>query len=128
MYQSNRYIADPWNGKFDMRTLRFFLLLPVLVVAGCVDPSLEFSSEPTTLSYTEPTASGLRAVRPYPNPDDVCQVIREDVAIREPVDNGTFLIACPKHERGAIRDRLNEGAEILGHARHWTILTVAIVL
>lgn len=111
-----------------MKILRLLLLLPALVIAGCVGPSLDFSSEPTTLSYTEPSASGLRAIRPYPNPDDVCQVIRENEAIREPVNNGTFLIACPKHERGAIQDRLNEGAEILGHSRHWTILTVAIVL
>ena len=107
-----------------MKILKAFTLFPLLLTAGCVDPSLDFSSEPTTLSYTELSASGLRAVRPYPNPNDVCQVIRDDETIREPVNDETFLIACPKHEREAIHDRLNEGAEIFGHAHHWTILTV----
>ena len=86
---------------------------------------MEFGPDPTTYSYTVPEDSALAPVRPYSNPDDVCQVIRENKAIREPVNDGTFLIACPKHERGAISDRLGEGADIIGHAKHWTVLVVS---
>lgn len=109
-----------------MKFSRTILVTSTLALAGCA-PNMDFGANPTTFDYTEPSASGLSSVRPYPNPDDVCQVIRENEAIREPINNGTFLIACPKHERGAIRDRLNEGAEVIGHAKHWTVLAVPAV-
>ncbi len=108
--------------KFSLTTL----VISTLALAGCAT-NMDFGAAPTTSEYTEPSASGLSSVRPYPNPDDVCQVIRENKAIRETVNNGTLLIACPKHERGAIRDRLNDGAEIIGHAKHWTVLATPIV-
>ncbi len=104
------------------------LCTSIFVCSACGDPNLDFGPDPTKTTYTEPRSSGLKAVRPFPNPDDVCQVIQEHVAIREPVDDGTFLIACPKHERGAINDRLKEGARVIGHARHWTILSVPVAL
>ncbi|WP_187431560.1 hypothetical protein ROLI_034110 [Roseobacter fucihabitans] len=100
---------------------KMILVTSMLAIAGCA-PNMDFGANPTTFDYTEASASGLSAVRPYPNPDDVCQVIRENEAIREPVTDGTFLIACPKHERGAINDRINEGAEVVGHARNWTVM------
>lgn len=103
------------------------LAASMFVLVAC-EPNLEFDASPTTFDYTEPSASRLSAVRPYPNPEDVCQVIRENDAIREPVNDGTFLVACPKHERGAVRDRLGEGAEIIGHARHWTVMVVPSAL
>lgn len=111
-----------------MRLWESALLSSSLALAGCSGPNMDFGPNPTTFNYTEPRASGLSAVRPYPNANDVCQVIRESDSIREPVDDGTFLIACPKHERGAIGDRMNEGAEVVGHARHWTVLAVATAL
>ena len=110
-----------------MKFSRTILVTSTLALAGCA-LNMDFGANPTIFDYTEPSASGLSSVRPYPNPDDVCQVIRENEAIREPVNNETFLIACPKHERGAIRDRLNEGAEVIGHAKHWTVLAVPVVL
>ena len=110
-----------------------------ITVAGCVGPvmdsnvelpapvnptpTLAFGPNPTTFEYTEPAASGLTAVRPYPNPDDVCQVIKKNAELPLTVGAGSNLIACPKHERGAIADRLREGATIRGHARHWTVLS-----
>lgn len=103
---------------------KILLCLSVFALAACAGPNLEFGPEPTTTAYTEASSSGLSPVRPFPTPDDVCQVIREDDAIREPVDDGTFLIACPKHERGAIGDRLEEGATVIGHARHWTVFAM----
>jgi hypothetical protein len=36
------------------------------------------------------------------------------------------LIACPKHEKGALEDRMAEGARVVGHARHWTLLQVPL--
>ena len=108
----------------------FKLLLPILILtlAGCLAPNLDFGPEPTKFDYSEPIRSGLSSVKPYPSPDDICQVIREHSAIREPVNDGSFLIACPKHERGAIMGRLEEGAKIIAHARHWTILSVENIL
>jgi hypothetical protein len=96
-----------------------------LCLGACVPLKTDYVSTPTTASYTEAQISGLSAKQPYPNPDDICQIIRENDAIREPVDDGSFLIACPKHERGALSDRKKEGAKVIGHAKHWTILTVS---
>ncbi len=110
-----------------MTLSRMILITSTLALAGCA-PTMNFGANSTTFDSTEPSASGLSAVRPYPNPDDVCQVIRENGAIREPANDGTILIACPKHERGAISDRKNEGAEVIGHAKHWTVLAVPVVL
>ena len=98
--------------------------LVLIAVSGCLGPDLDYGAEPTTFNYTEAGSSGLNAIRPYPTPEDVCQVISENQAIREPVDDGSFLIACPKHERGAISDRRGEGAKVIAYARHWTILSV----
>lgn len=94
------------------------------VLSGCVTPDLNHSATPTTSHYTKPIASGLQAIRPYPTQHDVCQTIKEDPDIRVAATDGTFLIACPKHEKGAISDRRAEGAQILGHSRHWTVLSV----
>ncbi|MEP0960479.1 MAG: hypothetical protein ABJQ70_22055 [Roseobacter sp.] len=98
--------------------------VPVLILAGCAAPNFDHNAEPTISSYTLPSASGVVSVKPYPNPDDVCQIIKEDDSIREPVDDGSILIACPKHEKGALRDREREGADVIAQAKHWTILTV----
>ena len=65
------------------------------------------------------------AVQPYPNPDDVCQVIGRNSLIQPLYDDKSTLIACPKHERGAIADRRAEGARTVAHAKHWSILRVA---
>ena len=81
-------------------------------------------SEPTLSSYTEPSQSGLSAIQPYPNANSVCQRIREHDAIREATDDGSILIACPKHETNAIKDQVDLGADILAHALHWSILVV----
>ena len=74
-------------------------------------PNLDFGEGPTTLQYTEASASWPNAIRPYPNPEDICQELRENSDIRDPVSDGSFLIACPKHERGAIAVRRKEGAQ-----------------
>ena len=85
---------------------------------------LDFDSEPKTTKYTLPEVSNLIGVRPYPNPDDVCQVIGENYVTRDLMRSEGTLIGCPKHERGAIEDRMNEGATVVAHAKHWTLLRV----
>lgn len=69
--------------------------------------------------FAETIASGVQTIRPYPTADDVCQVVQGS-AVQEH-DEGT-VIACPNRERGAIRDRRNEGAEVLRKAGNWTLL------
>ena len=84
---------------------------------------LDYGPEATTTRYTKAEASGLIGIRPYPNPDDVCLVIGENATTRELLDDSALLIGCPKHERGAIEDRKREGANIVAHAKHWTLLS-----
>ena len=106
-------------------TSKIIPILAVLALTGCMGPNMDFGPSATTTNYTEPSASGLSAVKPYPTPASVCQVIRENDAIRVAPNDGTFLVACPKHEAGALMDLTTQGATVVGHARHWTVLSVA---
>lgn len=91
----------------------------------CLNIFLTFSFVVLALAspnFAETLAPGIETVRPYPTPDDVCQVVRgSDVKDHA---NGT-VIACPNRERGAIRDRKNEGAEVLRKVGDWTLLKLA---
>lgn len=98
------------------------LLLGVSLTACTTKGALDYGSEPTTSNYTEPYVSGLRAGKPYPSAEDVCQTIEPNKATRELDKAGFFLIGCPKHERGAIADRVAEGASVVAQSRHWTLL------
>jgi hypothetical protein len=96
-----------------------------LTMMGCTSPmTLDYGSEPTRFGYTEPEASGLIGVRPYPNPDDVCMVIGENALTVELLDDAAILVGCPKHERGAIGDRLRDGGQVVGQAKHWTLISI----
>ncbi|MCY4172538.1 MAG: hypothetical protein OXF25_00360 [Cyanobacteria bacterium MAG CAR3_bin_5] len=68
--------------------------------------------------------SCLHSVRPYPNTDDVCQVIGENDITVEYLDDAALLIGCPYHETGAIGDRLAEGAQQLDQIGSWVLLSV----
>ena len=83
------------------------------------DPRLE-----TAATYTDPSKSGLVPVRPYPNADDLCQVIGENDVTRDMLDHSSLLIGCPAHEVGAIRNRMAEGAERGAHIGAWILLRV----
>lgn len=114
-----------------MRSAFFISLLSIVFLGGCdvqtpkTEGPLGYGPHATTLRYTEPSASGLKAVRPYPNPDDVCQVIGKNRVTADIMADGQTLIACPKHEQGAIADRKREGATLVAHAKHWTLLQVS---
>lgn len=99
--------------------------LEALLSTGCVtvDP-LDYGPEPTRSTYSDPAESGLLAARPYPNAGDVCQVIGENALTSNFLDDAAILVGCPKHERGAIADRLAEGGQIVAHAKHWKLLGI----
>ena len=105
--------------------LRLFACIIFAFLLGCQPTTeLEFDSEPKTTKYTTPETSRLIGIRPYPGPADVCQVIGKNYVTRDLMNNEGTLIGCPKHERGAIGDRMSEGAAIVAHAKHWTLLQV----
>lgn len=90
-------------------------LLP-LALAACVS-----APEP---SYGPPEASGLVAVRPFPGPDDVCQIIGENSLTNQYLDDSATLIGCPAAETGAIADRKAAGAIPLDRIGDWLLLSV----
>lgn len=81
-------------------------------------------AEPAPVLYTPPSASGLVAVRPFPGPLDVCQVIGENALTTEYLDDSATLVGCPSGEKGAIRDRQREGGQIVGQEGDWVLLSV----
>ncbi len=97
----------------------------VSILTGCVSIApLGYGAEPTRFTYSEPKQSGLIAVRPFPGPEDVCQVIGENLVTSPLLDDSAILIGCPKHETGAISDRLADGGQIVAHAKHWTLISM----
>ena len=105
-----------------MRQIFVPALLCAAVAACSSQPALDLGPEPTIFTYTPPEQSGLVSGPAYPNDNDVCRVIGENDLTRDFLDDSRLLIGCPKHERGAIADRLGEGAVIVGQAQHWTLL------
>ncbi len=96
--------------------------LAALATAGCApqtDPRFE-----TAATYSPPSRSGLVAVRPYPNANDVCQVIGENDFTANYLDHTTLLIGCPAHELDAIADRTRDGATRLNHIGAWVLMAV----
>lgn len=77
-----------------------------------------------TVGYTPPEESGLINVRPFPNEGDVCVVVGENDLTREYLDDSATLIGCPTHERGAIADRVAQGAITLDRVGKWVLLSV----
>ena len=89
------------------------------------EKGFEYTNEPTTHSYTNAFESGFRILKPYPNPDDVCAVVDKTSLPTELAEKYGQLIACPKHEKGALGDRIREGAIVVAHAKHWSVLKVS---
>ena len=89
------------------------------------EKGFEYTNQPTTHSYTDAIDYGLRILKPYSNPDDVCGVVDKTSLPTELAAKYGQLIACPKHEKGALGDRIREGAIVVAHAKHWTVLKVS---
>lgn len=97
--------------------------ISLLTIASCCPVSVPVTSGPV---YTPPEASGLVGVRPFPKPNDVCQVIGENAQTAEYLDHTRLLIGCPVHEMGAIGDRMADGAERLTQIGDWVLLSLPI--
>ena len=89
------------------------------------EKGFEYTNQPTTHSYTDMIDPGLRILKPYPNPDDVCGVVDKTSLPTGLSEKYGKLIACPKHEKGALGDRIREGAIVVAHAKRWTVARVS---
>lgn len=87
--------------------------LMLITLTACVTPG-----------YAPPEDSGLIAVRPYPGPSDVCQVIGENDLTNPYLDDSAILVGCPSSETGAIADRQTEGGQIVDQIGDWVLLSV----
>lgn len=106
-------------------TFPIALFSAAILLKGCysIEPAAE-AEDPTTFNYTEANLSGLSPLRPYPSAGDVCELLRDSKRTEMLKLEGQVLIACPKHEKGAIADRQAEGARVVGNAKHWVVLSV----
>ena len=95
----------------------------VSALAGCNLISAGATGETSAL-YSAPEHSGLKAVRPYPTAEDVCQIIGESAATAAYLDHTTILIGCPQHETGALQDRIAAGATKVGQVGEWVLLSL----
>lgn len=100
--------------------------LTALAILGLLAACKADKTSSYTDTYVTPNAAGLVAVRPYPTPDDVCQVIGENDNTVDLLDHEFLLIGCPSHERGAIKDRIRDGAVVLKDINGWTLLNLRI--
>lgn len=78
------------------------------------------------VQYSPPSASGLVAVRAFPGPGDVCQVIGENGLTSDYLDDASVLIGCPAHEVGAIRDHVDAGGVQVGAVGAWQLISVPV--
>ena len=91
-----------------------FLISPLVLVVACApDPG-----------YTPPEDAGLIAVRPYPGPADVCQVIGENDLTNAYLDHTATLVGCPSIETGAIKDRVAEGGAVVDKVGDWVLISI----
>ena len=75
-------------------------------------------------AYTPPEQSGLVAVRAFPGPADVCQVIGENALTVDYLDDSATLVGCPAHEAGAIADLTDTGAVQVDQIGAWVLFSV----
>ena len=108
--------------------IRIFGFTSFVWLSACasIEPASE-AGDPIIDSYTSPVDSGLRARHPFPNPDDVCVSLYSNSLTKPFEIENHFLIACPKHEIGAIEDRkVNQKAQVVGNAKHWVVMRILI--
>ena len=96
---------------------RVFVFSALVLLTAC-------ATDPGTVEYTPPEASGLGSARPYPGPLDVCKVIGENDLTRNYLDDSATLVGCPDGETGAIRDRQREGGQIVDTVGSWVLISV----
>lgn len=110
----------------SLRATLLFSFLTGLYACAKIEPS-SLDGQPIVHTYTDPIDSGLSAHQPYPNPEDVCVSLNSNKLIQPYEIENHILIACPKHETGAIADRKSQQkATVIGNARHWVLMRVRI--
>jgi len=109
-----------------LRNFVAFVLLGALY--GCVVNQTSPRSETGSKKlYTDPVLSGLSPGNPYPTSNDVCVDLKSNSATEQFEMEKHFLIACPKHELGAINDReTQQNAKIVGIKKDWVVLSVPL--
>ena len=106
--------------------IKFFGFTSFVWLSACasIEPASE-AGDPIIFSYTSPADSGLRAHHPFPNPDDVCVSLYSNSLTKPFEIENHFLVACPKHEIGAIENRkVNQKAQVVGNAKHWVVMSI----
>ena len=96
-----------------MKPLKLFFVL--FALAAC---------EASAPDFSPPDASGLIGIRPYPGPEDVCQIIGENARTAQYLDDSALLVGCPLSETGAIADRKAEGGTVVDQAGSWVLLSI----
>jgi len=103
-----------------MRTLMSSCLVFIIIaLPGCasVPTTIEASNTIVPASkadtrlfgtYTKPELSGLSEQSRYPTPNDGCVLLNSNELVKPFQLENHFLIACAKHETGAIQDRIRE--------------------
>lgn len=124
-----------------MRAGIYAVFLCSISLTGCVTPhylvpadgsfvptdgQTAYTEVPSINTYTEPIESGLVVSRPYPGPAHICRVVRETTLTAPYVRKDMVLIACPKHEVGAISDRMAEGAIMAAFGKYWVLLQMPL--
>lgn len=110
--------------------MRYFLVVGSFAIVSACNSieydqgAFDYDATPTAYKYSDALDSGLKTLAPYPNADDVCRIVDETSVPNVLVKQGKSLIACPKHEFGALEDRIKEGAAVIAHAKHWSVLRV----
>ena len=103
-----------------------FLGLSACAGVGPITPASE-AAAPSVNTYTKPERSGLRALAQFPREDSVCIYLDSSARTKPFESEDTLLIACPKHERGAIGDNIAQvEAKVVANAKHWTLLSVPV--
>ena len=77
-------------------------------------------------NYAKLYFAGLCTLRGYPTRSDVCKSLKVTANISKYKRKGFRLIACPRHERGAVRDRVKEGALVVGRGGKWSVLRIPV--
>ena len=113
-----------------------FLVFIVIALSGCtsVATKIEASNtiepaskagQPIIRAYTDPELSGLSEQSRFPTQNDVCVLLKSNELVKPFQLENHFLIACPKHETGAIQDRLRgDNADVVANAQHWVVLRI----
>ncbi|WP_156121861.1 hypothetical protein [Halocynthiibacter namhaensis] len=106
-----------------MNITKFTICGLIALLAGCTNPINHVPIEQPRL-YSPPAASGLLSNKTFLSPNTICEPIGENELTVDYLDHTATLIGCPVHERMAIQDQLDAGAEKLDVVGQWLLLSL----